>query len=457
MIFPLPLTPFEEYMLADDRPRWPMTFFLRLELRGRYDPMILTSALTAALVRHPLLASLLDEGSDGRLQWIPGPGTPPPVSRARAGCELDFPEGRQIDLRRQIGVRVWVRSDSADEWTLWVQFHHACCDGLGAMQFVGDVLAAYRCGWQKPASASPRPVLDPERLRHRADFRLLSFRTLLRLPQELLGLLGVVEFLWHRPPCLTVADAGKAVEENPSDAEFPHWTHHRFGREQTERLRQAARAEGVTLNDLLLASLFSATDDWFAVHQPAARQQFLRMMVPTNLRGDADRATPAANIVSMVNLDRRPVRYASGRRLLKSLSLEMAIIKRCRLGITMHHVVGLARRFGKLASLLPDDGCLSTCVLSNLGNISAAVEPTKSGEPAVDSRLELVSLNFLPPVRPGTAAAFGISTLCGCTTITLHHDASLPAESARELLDKFVGRLEDNGVDLPIGLSNASS
>ena len=143
MIFPLPLTPFEEYMLADDRPQWPMSFFLRLELRGQYDPAILTSALTAALARHPLLASLLADDGGGGLQWVAGPGVPPPVSFARAGCELDFPEGRQIDLRRRIGVRVWVRSDGADEWTLWLQFHHACCDGLGAMQFVGDVLAAY--------------------------------------------------------------------------------------------------------------------------------------------------------------------------------------------------------------------------------------------------------------------------------------------------------------------------
>jgi hypothetical protein len=132
----------------------------------------------------------------------------------------------------------------------------------------------------------------------------------------------------------------------------------------------------------------------------------------------------------------------------------MAIIKRCRLGITMHNVVALARRFGKLASLLPVNRCLSTCVLSNLGDVSAgstgpAVEPTKSGEPAVDRGIELVSLNFLPPVRPGTAAAFGISTHRGCTTITLHHDASLPAESARELLDKFVARLDDNCVDVP--------
>ena len=86
---------------------------------------------------------------------------------------------------------------------------------------------------------------------------------------RIFGLLGVIEFFSHRPPGLTAANAGHASKPNPAAAEFPLWIDHRFGPEQTERLRQAARSEGVTLNDLLLASLFLATDDWFAVHRPA--------------------------------------------------------------------------------------------------------------------------------------------------------------------------------------------
>ena len=59
MVLPLPLTPFEDYMLADDRPQWPMAFFLRLRARGEYSLSVLERAVQAALARHPLLRSLL--------------------------------------------------------------------------------------------------------------------------------------------------------------------------------------------------------------------------------------------------------------------------------------------------------------------------------------------------------------------------------------------------------------
>jgi hypothetical protein len=446
MVLPLPLTPFEEYMHSDDRPRWPMTFFLRLELRGRFDSAVLTSALNVALRRHPLLASLLAGDGRGGLQWVAGPGVPPPVSCGDADCEIDFPEGRQIDLRRRIGLRTWVRTAAAGEWTLWLQFHHSCCDGIGAVQFASDVLAAYSTAGLQPPFFHK---LDPERLRRRGSFGLMSLGRLLRLPQEFLGLLGAIEFFSHRPPSLTLPsptlpDASSDVEKKPVAGRYPRWINHRFSPEQSARLRQAARDRRVTLNDLLLAGLFLATDAWFAAHRPEARQRFLRIMVPTNLRTAGDEATPAANIVSMVNLDRRPVRYASGRRLLGSLSLEMAIIKRCRLGITMHHIVGLARRFGKISWLIPDNRCLSTCVLSNLGEPAALLQWAAGDDSSAGAGLELVSLDFLPPLRPWTAAAFGVSTHRGRTTITLHHDSSLPPDFARELLDNFVERLQDS-------------
>lgn len=442
MVWPLPLTAFEEYMLADDRPQWPMTFFLRLELRGRYDASLLSTALSSALARHPLLASLLEDGG-GRLRWALGKAAPPQIACCDSDCEIDFPDGPQIDLRNHCGVRVWVRGVAADQWALWFQFHHACCDGLGAMQFVNDVLAEYGAARNDSSCKRACHVLEPDRLLHRKSFGLTPLRRLLRLPQEFLGLLGAVEFFSHRPPSLASASGADSVENNPQPATFPRWINHRFGPEQTDRLRQAARAEGVTLNDLLLTSLFWAIDDWFDVHCPAARQRFSRVMVPMNLRGVADANMPAANIVSMVNVDRRPIRYASRRRLLKSISLEMAIIKRCRLGLTMHHFLRAMRWIGKMSWLLPADRCLSTCVLSNLGEVTTPADSANGEHSSPASRLELISLDFLPPIRPWTAAAFGISTYRGCTTITLHHDATLPPGSERDLLDKFVARLEE--------------
>ena len=441
MVWPLPLTAFEEYMLADDRPQWPMTFFLRLELRGPFDPDALHAALQAALERHPLLASSLGDGHRGRPQWVAAPRASPSIDCGDARSELDSPADRRIDLRRQTGLRVSVCTTSADQWTLWLQFHHACCDGLGAVQFVKDLLGFYRAHGRGAGIGDVsghtrgRAIAPPRSARADAAAAIAA------VAAGIVGALGAIEFFSHRPPSLSPANVQDGSTED-SAAPFPRWIKHRFTAEQTARLQEAARANRVTFNDLLLASLFLATDQWFAAHRPDARRQFLRVMVPMNLRTAADRAMPAANLVSMVNLDRRPSRYASRQKLLKSLSLEMAVIKRCRLGITLHHAVRIARFLGRLPRLVPKDRCLSTCVLSNLGE-PRLIEPANASAALGDHRLEIAALDFLPPIRPLTSAAFGITTVDGSMTIDLHYDGSLSAELARiaRPIRRAIGRI----------------
>jgi hypothetical protein len=119
-----------------------------------------------------------------------------------------------------------------------------------------------------------------------------------------------------------------------------------------------------------------------------------------NLRLPADEETPAASIVCMINLDRRINPKATVRKLLKLVSLEMAVVKRCRLGLAFHHVLGIARRLRCLPSLLPTDRCLSTCVLSNLGEpLSGEQAPFGGGmrRSLHTLGLTLESLALLPP------------------------------------------------------------
>ncbi len=170
-------------------------------------------------------------------------------------------------------------------------------------------------------------------------------------------------------------------------------------------------------------------------------------MVPMNLRLPADDETPAANIVCMINLDRRMNGKSTVPNLVKLLSLEMAVVKRCRLGLAFHHILGIASRFRCIPRMLPTDRCLSTCVLSNLG------EPL-AGEQALLSRLTrgslpgagltLESLALLPPLRPYTAAAMGVVSHGDTTTITLHYDPSLGIEKAEALMQAFVGQIDNS-------------
>jgi hypothetical protein len=54
-LFPLPLVPFEHYMLTDDRADYPMTFFLQLRFAGSMDQPRFRAALDSAVALHPLL------------------------------------------------------------------------------------------------------------------------------------------------------------------------------------------------------------------------------------------------------------------------------------------------------------------------------------------------------------------------------------------------------------------
>src|SRR6516164_268435 len=81
-LFPLPLAPFEHYMLADDRSDYPMTFLVRMHFEGRFDHERLQESLGRALLWHPLLkARIRGEASDRtrNLFWIDSGPCPPSV------------------------------------------------------------------------------------------------------------------------------------------------------------------------------------------------------------------------------------------------------------------------------------------------------------------------------------------------------------------------------------------
>lgn len=70
-LWPLKTTPFEHYMLVDDRPSHPMAFCIEVLLEGTLQRADLAAALQVALSRHPLLRAVISRRL-GRLPvWIP--------------------------------------------------------------------------------------------------------------------------------------------------------------------------------------------------------------------------------------------------------------------------------------------------------------------------------------------------------------------------------------------------
>ena len=97
---------------------------------------------------------------------------------------------------------------------------------------------------------------------------------------------------------------------------------------------------------------------------------------------------------------------------------------------------------GSLKALLPKDGCLSTCVLSNLGRPFRDSPLADADGRIRPGNVELVEVELLPPIRPLTSASFGAASLGGRLTISLLADERmLGPGGAKQLLALYVERL----------------
>lgn len=436
---PLPLTPFERYMIHDDRPGWPMTFVARLRLRGRLRIPEFAAAVEEALLRHPLLhARLRVRGT--RMQWeFPPPG-PAEVELLDDENALAGLRRLAIDPRREDGVRLLVRPQAASTEVL-AMFHHACTDGVGAYRFMGDLLALYgrRTGGSELPALAP---VDPQRLRRREAWRL-------ERPQPAYSWEYVKDFIkegWgdfsrsadsvHWGPRPSALDA----------AWFPAQVSANLSPEEGRNLRIAAQRLRANVNDLLLRDLFATLAQWNADHGRKPDGRWLRVTMPTNMRIREDEATPAANIVGYAFLTLAGSRCRDPRTLLQEVSAAAAPVRKQGVGRMFVDGVALADYVpGALAFVLARIDWMSTAILSNVGDalrrFTAKFPLTPAGEP-VAGDVVLEEASGAPPVRPGTTAAFLVSSLAGRTTLGLQVDPQRTSrDQAAALLERWRARL----------------
>lgn len=438
MTLPLPLVPFEEYMLRDDHPAFPMSIFLRLRFSGRLDRPAAETALRTAVARHPLVSAMARRVGRHRFEWVAA--DPPSLQWTAGPRDGPFPPTKGIDLFSEPGVRVWAVDDTVGS-ALVIEMHHACCDGLGMFQLAEDFLLAYAAATGQASAAVPLCPLDVKMLPRRGRFGLSLGKFLRMLPDQLVGLLGARQFLMRRPvPVLPTKDAdpGAALPES-----YPAVITHALDQGEMDLLKALAKREGATVNDWLVRDLFLALADFRSRHQANAPDEWLRFSVPVNLRGPGDQRLPAANVVSMVFLDRRLPDFADPRGLLAGIHDEMQLIKRCKLGFTFIWSLYACRALpGGLARMTRGDNCTATTVITNLGTpLSQLPLPRQSGR-IVAGNVTLDGLDIVAPIRYGTAAAFAVFCYAEALCVTLHYDVrQLTPVQAADLLETYVRQI----------------
>jgi NRPS condensation-like uncharacterized protein len=362
--------------------------------------------------------------------------------------ERRFPVSKGIDLFHESALQVTICNGNGDpaevdldgQTRVIFEIHHSTCDAAGLARFVGDVLCDY--ARQTAFADIEREPVDPALLVRRGTFGK-SFRKILQsLPKQFWGLFRARTFLLNRIIPLT-PDKPDRNAPIPS-ADYPAIIHRDLTATETQDVLRKAKQLGVTVNDLFLSAAFFAMRHWRDNHMAGKTKGVLRIAVPTNLRTSADDRMPAANVVSMVFLDRKPEQIQNTPSFYQGVYREMQHIKRCNLGWAFIHGLTAYRLiFGSFRKMIQQDRCWTTATVTNLGRIFTDVPlPVREGRIQLGESLEIVGLETAPPVRPRTALGISVMTYVDCMTINVHYDSTVLTRSdAQFILDEMTATL----------------
>lgn len=388
-------------MWRNEQPGYPVIFSVWLSLAGEIDERLLDQALEETTAWHPLLGAVIS-GRGRKARWTPASSTRHRVLwRADARTPIE-----PIDVSHEPGLRV-VGSKREDGTDLVFHFHHASCDGVAGIEFLGDLFAAYSQLAAGRSHAEPVRVLDSQALvgRYRATRPGSPSR---RVGHGASLAAWLAKALAFRPSAMAAAPrAGKrATQDDHALFRLPEV---RLGGEQVAALRGLARRAEASLNDLLLAEVLLAVHRW---NRDGGGGRRVRLMMPTNQRTSEQAETPAANIVGFEPIDRAIDDSDEWEEVLTDIRRQTAAIKKLRRPSLMDEWVAiLAATPPLLDGLLRFPLPLYTGIVSNIGAPADhfwAHLPQEDGKVVVgDARLE--GVGFAPPVRPRSEISLGIT------------------------------------------------
>lgn len=458
-LFPLRHTPFEQYMLTDDRRDYPMAFFIEIDLTGELSREAFMGALEKALVRHPLLTARAEWSWRG-WHWIDA-RTPPRVEWFVGDPQLPGPGERSFDLRRESGLRLW-GGISAGRARVIFQFHHAVTDGVGAMQFIGDLLAYYGQATCREGEEAPELApIDPSQLLHRGQIwepghghpKLL--RSLLWWTCEVAS--AIPADIARRLTGRTAAPPREATPASASSAPGPQerkvpgpFVTRILESDDVAAIKRAAAVKGVTPNEIYILSMYQTLQRWNRECGRNVKSERYRVGIPVGLRTHRHADSPAANVLSYMFLTKRSRDVNDPDRLLQSIHVMSQDILRGGDSGLIPWSLGWVRRVPGLLSTivsLPIRFC--TAMLSNVSDVRRQLRcrfPLKRGR-VVAGNVTLEGLLGAAPIRPGTYLGLSLGTYAKRLFINLNCDPSrFSAEDAGLLADMFVSQIRSHYV-----------
>lgn len=414
-------------MLRDARPGHSMCFFVETTLEGPLCRERFERCVNALVSRHPRLGSRVRTRL-GAWEWT-APDRAPIVEwapLARAEHTTKTPADTPADLRTTSGVRFVVMEVDCGIWQVVMHVHHAVCDGVAALEVLGDLWSLYH-GSPLPSFRDGRAVVLPPASEPVSPASASWWHT-------------VREFLTNRPA--VVARVTRPPQRSGTTA-WPPYTTVTFSTDVTQRLRHAAEAASATVNDVVVGATMRGIAAWNAT--AGSPEHTIRINMPTNLRPAGSRS-PAANDMSYAFLDRAPSACLPYQTLVTSLASASRWIQATRATQQFLNVLAACCRIpGLLTVITRLPLCFSTAVVSNVGNVVSRMRTTA---PLRDGRicpadLTITRVTGVPPLRPLTRVAVGVTTYQAAMTMSVMcaPDVFTPAlqqEIAEKIRDEII-------------------
>ena len=444
-LFPLPLSDFEYYMLSDDRPTHPMVFVMTVHVSGALSEQPLRESLSELLLSHPLLDCRVEKLRGLGWCWVRQTGSAELLdwhSTDQAVVIGFVPVVRRISLQREPGIFVDVCA-ARDCATIVVYLHHSCCDGIGAMQLIGELFARY--GRKTAGPDSKRPEFEPP------DASALRLREIYGTRESVSGRqrkslkrsIGKIARLLLRKPVLLAGSVripvtGSTQTQRAIQSKL-------LPRSLNRSLRAVASQRKVSINDLFVREMLLHIRDWNRRAQQPFGRRWIRLAVPLSMRTSLHDKVPACNIVSYALVTRREQDCDDPEALLQSIHQQTSDVLFNREGIVCLKLFRALRKIpGAMNLFLSLKSCLSTMVLANVGDVRRRFSgrfPLQKGK-WIAGNVVVEQLHGVAPVRPNTRAAMSIGEYAGELSVNLRTDSmAINAEDSERFLSEYLDRL----------------
>ncbi|HCO24091.1 MAG TPA: hypothetical protein DIT97_13975 [Gimesia maris] len=443
-LFPLALTTFEKYMVSDDCPDYPMGFVIEITLSGQLDRERFESALDLATRRHPLLLATISTSSH-RLLWQYSNQVPTVQWYEEPDTDDSVATG-YINLRNMPGLKtvVWHETEKSRVSFL---FHHAVVDGIGAMHFIGDLLAIY--GQSTCALDDRQPELSTvisSTLHQRGELYPKDSQ----LDHSWLRTLRhLYEFMRYYPSGIASTNSEPYVSESKSRRPFLTRV---LDRSQLTTIKNEAARLNVAPNDIYIANLFRTIKEWNQLHGRKIRKECYRIGIPASLRTPTHDNSPAANVLGFVFLNQ------PGKTIQDRDGLVQDIHKRTSqiLSSTDSRLFSNFIKVGfsipmLMSSLLKLPLRFSTATLANVGDVKRQLNsrfPLHKRK-CIAGSVALEGLFGAAPIRKGTSVGLSLGTYTGRLLMNFNCDPTCFSRAESEqFADLFVSNLLDHNQQL---------